>query len=416
MRPLPSLRQRRSTSSVCTCTVACAVWSLSVFWLTCGASAAPPKLEHAAPEEVEMDSRRLAHIDTVVAEGLARKRMPGCVVLVGRRNRIVMEKAYGYRQLLPTKQVMTTDTVFDLASLTKPIATATSVMRLLEAGRVRLSDPVAKHIPEFAAQGKGKITILHLLTHQGGLIPDNAISEYQQGSVQALRNVMATKPIADPEKRFVYTDVGFIVLAELVRRLTGQNIHDYTQTTLFGPLGMTETGYLPAAALQQRAAPTEQRDKRWIQGEVHDPRAYLLGGIAGHAGLFSTARDLAVYAQMMASGGSYRDVRILQPETVQTMTQHVAVPGALRALGWDVRSGYSSNRGDLFSNRAFGHGGFTGTVLWIDPELELFVIFLSNRLHPDGKGSINRLAGRIATLAGAAIFPTRNSAGTPANP
>lgn len=415
MPPLQSLRYRRFTSSVCAYTLSCAIWSACVFWLACGASAAPPRLEHAAPEQVEMDSRRLAHIDTVVAEGLARQRMPGCVVLVGRRNRIVLEKAYGYRQLQPTRQMMTTDTVFDLASLTKPIATATSVMRLIEAGRVQLSDPVAKHIPEFAAQGKDKITILHLLTHQGGLIPDNAIGEYQQGPVQALRNVMATKPIAAPEKRFVYTDVGFIVLAELVRRLTGQNIHQYTQTTLFDPLGMTETGYLPPVALQRRAAPTEQRDGGWIQGEVHDPRAYLLGGIAGHAGLFSTAQDLAIYAQMMASGGSYHDVRILQPETVATMTQHVAVPGALRALGWDVRSGYSSNRGDLFSERAFGHGGFTGTVLWIDPELELFVIFLSNRLHPNGKGSINRLAGRIATLAGAAVFPDHDPAHPPAN-
>ena len=416
MLPLQFLRRRRAAASVCACVISCTIWSVSVFWLTCRTSAAPPGLEPVSPAEVEMDAGRLAHIDTVVAEGLARQRMPGCVVLIGRRNRIVLEKAYGYRQLRPTRQVMTTDTVFDLASLTKPIATATSVMRLVEAGRIRLSDPVAKHIPEFAAQGKDKITILHLLTHQGGLIPDNAIGEYQQGPVQAMRNVMATQPIADPEERFVYTDVGFIVLAEMVRRLTGQNIHDYTQTTLFGPLGMTETGYLPPVALRRRAAPTEQRDERWIQGEVHDPRAYLLGGIAGHAGLFSTARDLAIYAQMMASGGSYHDVRILEPETVETMTRHVAVPGALRALGWDIRSGYSSNRGDLFSERAFGHGGFTGTVLWIDPELELFVIFLSNRVHPDGKGSINRLAGRIATLAGAAIFPARKPARPTTNP
>ena len=393
---LPRPRQLSASVAVCICGIACC------------ASAAPPRLEHAAPEHVDMDSRRLAHIDTVVAEGLARQRMPGCVVLVGRRNRIVLEKAYGYRQLRPTKLMMTTDTVFDLASLTKPIATATSVMRLIEAGRVQLSDPVAKHIPEFAAQGKDKITILHLLTHQGGLIPDNQIAEYERGPAQALRNVMATKPIAAPETRFVYTDVGFIVLAELVRRITGQNIHDYTQTTLFGPLGMTETGYLPSAELRRRAAPTEQRNERWIQGDVHDPRAYLLGGVAGHAGLFSTARDLAVYAHMMANGGIYSSVRILQPETVETMTHPVAVPGALRALGWDVRSGYSSNRGDLFSERAFGHGGFTGTVLWIDPGLELFVIFLSNRLHPDGKGSINRLAGRIATLAGAAVVPRRD--------
>ena len=371
--------------------------------LVSAALAAPPPLQRVRPEQVGMDSQVLAHIDAVVAEGIKRRRMPGCVVLVGRRGRIVFEKAYGHRQLLPSKQEMTTDTVFDLASLTKPIATATSVLRLIEAGRVQLSDPVAKHLPEFASQGKEQITILQLLTHQGGLIPDNRIEDYQQGIEQALKNVYATKPIAEPGTRFMYTDVGFIVLAELVRRITGADIHAYSQKTIFQPLGMTETGYLPTAALRRRAAVTEQREDRWMQGEVHDPRAYLLGGVAGHAGLFSTARDLALYAQMMAAGGSFRGVRILRPETVERMTRPIAVPGALRSLGWDARSGYSSNRGDLFSDRAFGHGGFTGTVLWIDPDLDLFVIFLSNRLHPDGKGSINRLAGRICTLAGAAV-------------
>ena len=167
---------------------------------------------------------------------------------------------------------------------------------------------------------------------------------------------------------------------------------------------MSETGYLPAEPLRTRAAATEQREGRWLRGEVHDPRAHLLGGVAGHAGLFSTARDLAIYAQMMLEEGSYKETRILSPPTVATMTRAYAVSSGLRGLGWDKRSGYSSNRGDILSNRAFGHGGFTGTVLWIDPHLELFVIFLSNRLHPDGRGTVNPLAGRIVTVAAASIL------------
>ena len=166
---------------------------------------------------------------------------------------------------------------------------------------------------------------------------------------------------------------------------------------------MKETGYLPAATLQQRAAVTQARDGKPMRGEVHDPRAYAMGGVAGHAGLFSTASDLAIYAKAMLNRGSYGDVAILKPETFELMTAPVEVSSGLRTLGWDMRSTYSSNRGDFFSKAAFGHGGFTGTALWIDPELKLFVIFLSNRVHPDGKGSINSLAGRIATIAGAAI-------------
>ncbi|MCH8828411.1 MAG: serine hydrolase, partial [Planctomycetes bacterium] len=185
--------------------------------------------------------------------------------------------------------------------------------------------------------GKDKITGLQLLTHQGGLIPDNPIRDYQQGRDEAMKRVLAVKPVAAPGERFIYSDVGFIVLAELVRRVTGKNVHQFSQTRIFKPLGMTETGYLPAADLRKRAAVTQQRDGRWMQGEVHDPRAHRLGGIAGHAGLFSTANDLAVYAQMMLGGGTYRGVRILKPKTVELMTRPVKVPSGLRALGWDSR-------------------------------------------------------------------------------
>ncbi|MCH7990442.1 MAG: DUF1343 domain-containing protein, partial [Planctomycetes bacterium] len=190
------------------------------------------------------------------------------------------------------------------------------------------------------------------------------------------------------------------------KRVSGLDVHRFSQKHFFKPLGMTETGYLPGKPLRDRAATTQQRDGQWMKGVVHDPRAFRLGGIAGHAGLFSTAEDLAVYAQMMLNGGIYHNVRVFEESTVKLMTKAYAVPRGLRGLGWDSRSGFSSNRGDFFSSRAFGHGGFTGTTLWIDPELDLFVIFLSNRVHPDGKGSINTLAGRIGTIAAAAIDNT----------
>lgn len=369
------------------------------------AAAAPPpeRLLQAAPEEVGMDSAKLAEIDAAVAEGIRTGQMPGCVVAVGRRGKIAFLRAYGDRQIEPQRVAMTADTVFDLASLTKPIATATSVLLLVEQGKLTLDDPVAKHLPEFGAEGKDTITVGDLLTHQGGLIPDNALADYTDGPQKAWERICALNLRSAPGRRFIYTDVGFIVLAELVRRVSGQNVHEFSRDCVFLPLGMTETGYLPPDALRGRAAPTEKRDGDWLCGEVHDPRSHRLGGIAGHAGLFSTAADLAVYAQMLLGQGEYGGVRVLSPATVAAMATPHPVPGGTRGLGWDMRTGYSSNRGRSFSDRAFGHGGFTGTALWIDPELELFVVFLSNRLHPDGKGSVNPLAGRIGTLAADAI-------------
>lgn len=376
------------------------------------AVAAPPPLETAVPAEVGMSADRLAHIDAVVEEGLREGQMAGCVVLVSYKGKVVYLKAFGERQSEPQAVPMTTDTVFDLASLTKPVATATCVMHLVQQGAVKLDEPVATYIPEFAAEGKEEITVFELLTHQGGLIADNSIRDYEDDPVTAMEKTLATKPIAAPGERFVYSDVGFITLGELVKRVSGKSVHEYSQEHIFGPLGMTETGYLPAEELRQRAAVTEKRDGEWMRGEVHDPRAYRLGGVAGHAGLFSTAEDLAVYAQMMINGGEYAGVRVLDSETVEKMTTAVKVPRGWRALGWDANSPYSSNRGDLMSDRAFGHGGFTGTAMWIDPPQELCVVFLSNRLHPDGKGSVNSLAGRIGTIANAAIcIPCEAGAG-----
>lgn len=363
----------------------------------------PHRLAVMLPEDVWLRSDHLRWIDAAVEEALEQGRMPGCVVAIGHEGGIGWLKAYGNRQTEPEPVPMTVNTVFDLASLTKPIATATSVMQLVERGQVRLRDRVADHIPEFDQEGKGRISIEQLLTHMSGLIADNPLSDYLDGEELAFERIWKLKPQADPGTRFIYSDVNYIVLAELVRRVSGKDIHQFTQENLFGPLGMRETGYLPEESLRRRAAPTQKRNDQWMRGEVHDPRAYELGGIAGHAGLFSTAEDLAVYAQMMLNEGTYGEQRILSAAMCDVMTRSYPVSSGQRGLGWDKQTGFSSNRGELMSERAFGHGGFTGTGIWIDPEHQLFVIFLSNRVHPDGKGLVNPLIGRIGTIAVASI-------------
>lgn len=387
---------------------------LAVAWDQAAAAGLP----RAEPEAAGMDGKQLARIDEIVAQGLAEKRMPGCVVCVGRQGKIVLLKAYGNKQVQPSELPMTVDTVFDMASITKPVATATSVMLLVERGKLKLGQRVSEIFPEFAVNEKESITIFDLLTHQSGLLPDNAVKDYAEGREEAVKKICGLSLQAPTGTRFIYSDVNFILLGEIVRRVSGQSVHEFSRDNVFQPLSMKETGYVPGEKLRKRAAPTEQREGKWIQGEVHDPRAHLLEGVAGHAGLFSTAEDLAVYAQMMIGGGEYGGVRVLAPRTVAAMTRGYKIlggqrstmegvpsnpPSYTRGLGWDKRTGYSINRGELLSDAAFGHGGFTGTVLWIDPELELFVIFLSNRVHPEGKGLVNPLAGRVGTVAAGAI-------------
>jgi serine-type D-Ala-D-Ala carboxypeptidase len=390
--------QRRSQSAG-TATTCC----LMLLTFVATTTASPPGLVRCSADNCGLDASRLTAIDNVVEEGLRYERMPGCVVLVGYRGRIAWLKSYGSRQLKPEVVPMTTDTVFDLASLTKPIATATSIMLLIEDGLIDLDAKAAKYIPELAVNGKEVITIRQLLTHQSGLLPDNSIRDYEDGRVAAFRRIHELDLRAAPGTRFMYSDVGFIVLGEIVERVSGKTLDEFSRERIFTPLGMSETDFNPHSALKKRAAPTQERNGEWMRGEVHDPRAYKLGGVAGHAGLFSTADDLARYAQMLVNGGGLGEARILKPETSQLMQTSQEVSSGVRTLGWDRRTGYSSNRGDLFSAGAFGHGGFTGTALWIDPAQNMFVIFLSNRVHPDGKGSVNSLAGRIGTIAAAAI-------------
>ncbi len=364
--------------------------------------AGPALLRGAAPPtDLGLDRARLDGLDALVLDGLKRGRAPGAVVLVVRHDAIAFRRAYGARSLQPTRTPMTADTVFDLASLTKPLATATAVMVLLEQGKLRLSDRVAKHLPEFGRRGKETITVEQLLLHTSGLIADNALADYREGRAAAFKKIDDLRLVSEPGTRFVYSDVGYAVLGRLVERLSGETLDAFAQKHVWGPLRMRDTGFKLDKARAGRAAPTERIAGTFLRGEVHDPRARALGGVAGHAGLFGTADDVGRFARMLLNGGELDGQRVLRPETVRLMTAPRPVPGGQRALGWDVRTAYSGNRGALFAG--FGHTGFTGTSLWVDPPSRTAVVFLSNRVHPDGKGNVTRLRGQVATLVASSI-------------
>lgn len=365
----------------------------------------PLRLPRADPAAAGMDAAKLALIDDAVNRAITEGRLPGCVVAVVRQGKIGFLRAYGHRAVSPHKEPMSVDTIFDLASLTKPVATATAVMLLREEGRLRLDDSATRYLPEFSGQGKDAITIEQLLLHTSGLIADNPLSEYEDGPEAAWKRICELKLLAEPGQRFVYSDVGYIVLGKVVERISGMPLAPFTERRIYDPLGMTETRFLPTEAMRSRTAPTELRMGRWLRGEVHDPRAAKLGGVAGHAGLFGSAEDLAVFCQMILESGSVGKRRILRHGTVAEMVRPRKIPGGLRALGWDVETAYSSNRGTRFPVGSFGHTGFTGTSLWLDPQSKTAVIFLSNRVHPDGKGNVNRLRGEVATLVADALIP-----------
>jgi len=361
-------------------------------------------------DATSIETSKLESIDQVVNQSLQAGEMAGSVVAILHRDEMVFHRAYGLRQAEPQPLPMQPDTLFDLASITKPVATATSIMILVERGALKLQDKVSDHIPEFGNSGKENVTIEQLLLHTGGLIPDNALSDYQGSLDDMVQKLYQLKASYSPGQDFRYSDVGFEILGLLIQRKTGLDVNQFSQQEIFKPLKMSSTTYLPDESLRQRAAATEKREGRWMLGEVHDPRAYAMGGVAGHAGLFSTAEDLAIYARMMLGKGSYQGTKIMAPETVRMMTSEYQVPRGKRGLGWDKRSGYSSNRGETMTRSAFGHGGFTGTAMWIDPELQLAVIFLSTRLHPDGKGTVNPLAGVIGTIAANAVRQNETTA------
>lgn len=374
-------------------TIAAAVLAASLLhpggWIS--SADAQPASTPSAPKV----STRFADLDTLVEDAIAQGRMPGAVLLVGHNGKVVYRKAFGARSLEPARKAMTTDTIFDLASLTKCIATTTAVMQLVEQGRIRLNDPVAAYLPEFTQNGKGQITIRELLTHYSGLAPDLDLKEPWQGKDVAFRMAMESHLANPPGTRFVYSDINFQTLAFVVEKVSGRPLDEYTLKNIFLPLGMKETRFLPPAAWSARIAPTEYDENgKMLRGIVHDPTARRMGGVAGHAGLFSTADDLALYAEALLSGD-----RILSRAAVEKMSmpQQPAMAASLRGLGWDIDSPFASNRGELLPVGSYGHTGFTGTSLWIDPVTDTYIILLTNSVHPRGKGNVIGLRTRIAT-------------------
>jgi uncharacterized protein YbbC (DUF1343 family)/CubicO group peptidase (beta-lactamase class C family) len=342
------------------------------------------------------------NVDGIMNAAVARGTIPGGVVLVGHDGEVVYRKAFGMRSLEPEREAMTVDTIFDLASMTKCVATATAVMKLVQEGKLRLNDPVAAYLPEFAKNGKENITIRELLTHFSGLREDLELKTRWRGREAAYQMVMEARPEFPPGSRFQYSDINFETLGFVVEKVSGMSLDVYAARNIFEPLGMKDTGFLPPGhpSLKQwraRIAPTEYGEgHEMMRGTVHDPTAARMGGVAGHAGLFSTADDLAKFAQEMLSG-----FHVLSALTVEKMSTPQQPPTAavLRGLGWDIDSPFSSNRGESFPVGSFGHTGFTGTSIWIDPVTNSYVIVLTNAVHPHGGNTAATvsLRGRIAS-------------------
>ncbi len=345
-------------------------------------------------------------LDPVIEKAVADHEIPGAVLLVGHHGRVVYRKAFGWRSLEPTRETMTADTIFDLASLTKCIATATSVMKLVQDGRVRLNDPVAKYLPEFAQNGKQDITVRELLTHFSGLAPDLDLSAPWQGRDTAFTLAMQQTPANSPGSQFVYSDINFEVLGFLVERVSGAPLNDFAERNIFEPLGMKRTRFLPPDGWKPHIASTQYDEHgAMLRGTVHDPTARRMGGVAGHAGLFSTADDLAIFAQEMLHGS-----HVLSRLSIEKMTtpQQPANAASLRGLGWDIDSPFSSNRGEFLPVGSFGHTGFTGTSIWIDSVTDTYIVLLANAVHPRGGASTVSLRARVATavVQGLALTPS----------
>lgn len=401
--------------------------------------ASAQNLPVAAPQTAGMSAEKLALIDGLVEKDIADKKLPGAVVLVGHKGKIVFRKAYGNRSLVPTVEKMTVDTIFDVASLTKVVATTTSVMILVERGQIRLNDTIGKFIPEIQDENVKRVTIQQLLTHTSGFAPDFDLREKWTGQAGMLAALYKEKLRNPAGTRFVYSDIGFITLGEIVQRVSRTRSSDFAFANIFQPMKMKESEFTPTFRITgitndetfpgkefiPQIAPTEnikgqqnylgskfegdeKTGEQILRGQVHDPTAFRMGGIAGHAGLFSTADDLARFCQMLLNGGILDGKRILSAQTVARMTAPIVVSetGATRGLGWDINTAFSSNRGELFPLGSFGHTGFTGTSVWIDRVSQTFVVFLSNRVHPDGKGDVTPLRAKIATVVASAIEDT----------
>ena len=343
-------------------------------------------------------------MNSILADALEQKLTPGAVLLVGRDQRTLHHRAYGKRSLVPEEDAMALDTIFDCASLTKVIATTPSVIMLVEEGKVRLDAQLVKYLPGFK-QGKSKITVRHLLTHTSGLRPDLDLAPQWSGYETAIKMAYRETPVDGPGKRFLYSDINFILLAELVRKVSGKPVNEFAKERIFKPLKMDQTGFLPAEELKPRIAPTERlKDGTILHGVVHAPSTRFMGGVSGHAGLFSTASDISRFCRMMLNGGTLDGIRILSPLSIAQMTTPQAPDDIVgRGLGWDISSYFASLRGDLFPVGSYGHTGYTGTSIWIDPFTKAYVVLMTNRVHPSAKTSIVSLRSRVASAVAATL-------------
>ena len=358
------------------------------------------------PQELvrTFDERKLNAIGVAIHEARLEKHLPGGVLWLERQG-VAFHRAYGMASTQPVSAVAQGDTIYDAASLTKVVATTPAVLLLHERGKLNIKDPVRKHLPEFTGQGRESITIRQLLTHTSGLRPDISVNGWT-GHQECIAKCVVEVPRAAPDERFIYSDINFQLLDEIVRRVSGKRLDVFCTEEIFEPLKMYDTGYNPPVTKQTRIAPTTVTDGKALRGVVHDPRARKTSGIAGHAGLFTTAPDLARYARMLLQAGELDGIKLFKAETVQLMTSVQTPPTlpARRGLGWDIDTGYSSPRGHKFPLGSFGHTGFTGPSLWIDPYSETFVVFLCNRVHPTEHGpSVVPLRRTLGTLAAEAV-------------
>jgi CubicO group peptidase (beta-lactamase class C family) len=363
---------------------------------------APPTPMAAVPPSAAPPLMDIPEIDDLVTRAIRAGRTPGAVVVVGRQSGVVFRRAYGRRAIVPEREAMTLDTIFDLASLTKPLVVGTLVQWLIEHGRLSVREPAVKYLPEFGVREKYLVTVEQLLLHTSGLPPTNTLRDYWQGPERARSLALGGYLYKYPGREFIYSDIGYIALGELIENITGERLDQTADNVIWKPLGMHDTRYCPALCDDPRIAPTELNygwAKNPIRGQPSDTRVFRLGGVAGNAGVFSSADDVARFARMVLGEGELDGTRVLAPERARDMILPRPVPKATRALGWDVSSGFSSGRGRELSARAVGHGGYTGTSLWIDPAQDLFVVFLSNRNHPFSTGRVTDLQGRVTDAA-----------------
>jgi CubicO group peptidase (beta-lactamase class C family) len=347
----------------------------------------------------------LTPIADVVQAEIASGRIPGAVVLIGQPDRIIYREAFGVRATRPAPIAATADTMFDLASMTKVIATTTAVMQLVDEGALRLDDPVARYWPDFGAAGKDRITIRHLLTHYSGLRAEMYMGRPWSGYETALRLLIADRLLYEPGTQYRYSDQNFIALGEIVNRVSGTTLDRYAAERIFAPLRMTDTLFRPLPSQAGRIAPTSRSPVTGGAPAVHDPAARRMGGVAGHAGLFSTADDLATFATMLLNNGVAQGSRILSAGAVELMTRPASPAGGsrVRGLGWDLGEPFVSDQGRGAPVFRYGHTGFTGTMLWLDPSSGTYVIVLSNRTHAGRRGDAQPLRNGILHAVSAAF-------------